>query len=77
MMFGKNNNAAAAKMPGCQSAIVLVQEKGSMSTFRRLARRLKEEWMLDSGLQSPGFGAMSGGGVGRMTPLVEQANRFV
>ena len=73
MVFGKNN---AAKMPGCQSAIVLVQEKGSMSTFRRLARRLKEEWMLDSGLQSPGFGAMSGG-VGRMTPLVEQATRFV
>jgi hypothetical protein len=70
--FGKNN---ATKMSGYQCAVVLVQEKGSMSTFRVLARRMKEEWMLDSGLQSPGFGAMSGGG--RMTPFVEQVHRFV
>jgi hypothetical protein len=37
-------------------AIVLVQEKGSMSSFRTLCRWLRDEWVLDA-LQSPGVGA--------------------
>jgi hypothetical protein len=58
------------KMPGYLCAIVLIQEKGSMSTFRGLARRLKEEWRLGSGLQSPLVGG------GRAIPLMEHAHQF-
>ncbi|KIJ15863.1 hypothetical protein PAXINDRAFT_168854 [Paxillus involutus ATCC 200175] len=39
-------------MAGYTCAIVLVQEKGSVSTFRALCRWLREEWTLDV-LQSP------------------------
>lgn len=37
---------------GSQCAIVLVQEKGAVSTFRAACRRLREEWTLDT-LRSP------------------------
>lgn len=43
---------------GYACAIVLVQEKGSLSTFRAVCRWLREEWTLDA-LQSP-----PGGGQG-------------
>jgi hypothetical protein len=39
-------------MSGSQCAIVLIQEKGAVSTFRAVCRRLREEWTLDA-LQSP------------------------
>jgi hypothetical protein len=41
-------------MSGSQCAIVLIQEKGAVSTFRAVCRRLREEWTLDA-LQSPVF----------------------
>ncbi|KAF8137384.1 hypothetical protein EV363DRAFT_1317834 [Boletus edulis] len=44
---------------GYACAIVLVQEKGSLSTFRAVCRWLREEWMLDA-LASP-LGAGPGG----------------
>ncbi|KAG1898528.1 kinase-like domain-containing protein [Suillus fuscotomentosus] len=37
---------------GFTCAILLVQEKGSLSSFRMVCRRLREEWALDA-LQSP------------------------
>lgn len=37
---------------GSQCAIVLVLEKGAVSTFRAVCRRLREEWTLDA-LRSP------------------------
>lgn len=37
---------------GSQCVIVLTQEKGTVSTFRTICRRLREEWTLDA-LQSP------------------------
>jgi hypothetical protein len=43
-------------MSGSQCAIVLIQEKGAVSTFRAVCRRLREEWTLDA-LQSPVIGA--------------------
>jgi hypothetical protein len=39
-------------MNGSQCAIVLIQEKGAVSTFRAVCRKLREEWTLDA-LQSP------------------------
>jgi hypothetical protein len=39
-------------MSGSQCAIVLIQEKGAVPTFRAVCRRLREEWTLDA-LQSP------------------------
>jgi hypothetical protein len=65
------NKNILMKMQGYMCAIVLVQEKGSMSTFRMVYKRLKEEWRLDSRLQSPGVGM--GGGA---TPLMEYASKF-
>lgn len=55
-------------MSGCQCAIVLVQEKGAVSTFRTVCRRLREEWTLDT-LQSP---VLSPGG----TALTAHAQRL-
>ena len=43
-------------MSGSQCAIVLIQEKGAVSTFRAVCRRLREEWTLDA-LQSPVIGS--------------------
>ncbi|KAH7925073.1 Pkinase-domain-containing protein [Leucogyrophana mollusca] len=54
---------------GYVCAIVLVQEKGSVSTFRALCRWLREEWTLDA-LQSPAIG------VGGPAVFVESAQRF-
>jgi len=42
-------------MSGSQCAIVLIQEKGAVSTFRAVCRRLREEWTLDA-LRSPVIG---------------------
>ena len=39
-------------MRGSQCAIVLIQEKGAVSTFRAVCRKLREEWTLDA-LHSP------------------------
>jgi len=39
--------------------VILVQEKGAMSTFRAVYQRLKEEWQFDS-LQSPTTSHRSG-----------------
>ncbi|KIJ59399.1 hypothetical protein HYDPIDRAFT_100793 [Hydnomerulius pinastri MD-312] len=43
-------------MAGCTCAIVLVQEKGSVSTFRALCRWLREEWTLDALVSPPPTG---------------------
>ncbi|KAG9313507.1 hypothetical protein JVU11DRAFT_5833 [Chiua virens] len=51
---------------GYTCAIMLVQEKGSLSTFRAVCRWLREEWTLDA-LRSP-----PGGGVGGQGSLFEQ-----
>lgn len=58
--------------PGYACAIVLVQEKGSVATFRTVYRRLKQEWLLGSALQSPGLSPGDG-----TTPLMEHAHRFM
>lgn len=42
-------------MRGSQCAIVLIHEKGAISTFKAVCRTLREEWTLDA-LQSPGIG---------------------
>lgn len=42
-----------------ECAIVLVQEKGSVTTFRTVVQRLREEWRLDA-LQTPGTQAGQG-----------------
>ena len=47
---------------GYTCAIVLVQEKGSLSTFRAVCRWLREEWTLDA-LMSPPGGGPSGQGI--------------
>ncbi|KIM86797.1 hypothetical protein PILCRDRAFT_86432 [Piloderma croceum F 1598] len=39
-------------MNGSQCAILLIQEKGAVSAFRAVCRKLREEWTLDA-LQSP------------------------
>ncbi|KAH7886856.1 hypothetical protein F5I97DRAFT_2019117 [Phlebopus sp. FC_14] len=44
-------------MAGFTCAIVLVQEKGSVSTFRALCRSLREEWTLDALASPPPSGA--------------------
>lgn len=41
---------------GYACAIVLVQEKGSLSTFRAVCRWLREEWTLDALRSPPGAG---------------------
>ena len=47
---------------GYACAIVVVQEKGSLSTFRAVCRWLREEWTLDA-LMSPPGGGPSGQGI--------------
>ncbi|KAG8216790.1 kinase-like domain-containing protein [Butyriboletus roseoflavus] len=47
---------------GYACAIVLVQEKGSLSTFRAVCRWLREEWKLDALRSPPGAGPSGQGG---------------
>lgn len=56
-VLGKQTMAA-----GYACAIVLVQEKGSLSTFRAVCRWLREEWKLDALRSPPGAGPGAQGG---------------
>lgn len=56
-VLGKQAMAA-----GYTCAIVLVQEKGSLSTFRAVCRWLREEWTLDALRSPPGAGPGGQGG---------------
>ena len=51
------------------STVVLIQEKGALSTFRRVYYRLRAEWSLDA-LRSPDAGAGVGLMIGNATPQV-------
>ena len=51
------------------STVVLIQEKGALSTFRRVYYRLRAEWSLDA-LRSPDAGAGAGLMIGNATPQV-------
>lgn len=50
--FGSGSGAPKQVAGTSQCIIVLTQEKGTVSTFRTVCRRLREEWTLDE-LQSP------------------------
>jgi hypothetical protein len=60
-----------ATAAGFESALVLVQEKGSVTTFRALVQRLREEWWLDNTLQTPSAFGFCGG-----SPATPQHERF-
>lgn len=65
-----NSNSGAGFPPGCLSAIVMVHEKGSMSTFKAVWKKLKDMYADPSApypCLSPAIGA---------TPLVEHPQRF-
>lgn len=56
-MLAKNSLKNLAGM-GYACALVLIQEKGAVSTFRLIYKRLREEWRLD-GIHSPMLGGSS------------------
>lgn len=68
------NLGAIAFPPGCTSAIVMVQEKGSASTFRAVWRKLKEVYGDEHGSEGAGYPCLSPA-MGS-TPLMEHAQRF-
>ena len=49
------------KIAGYETVIILVLEKGAVSTFRVIHQRLKSEWRLDA-LQSPRTAALGSTG---------------
>ncbi|KAJ7211328.1 hypothetical protein GGX14DRAFT_449900 [Mycena pura] len=63
--------AVAAFPPGCQTAIVLVHEKGSATTFKNVWKKLKETYGTDAGCAYPMLSPAIG-----TTPFMEQAQRF-
>ncbi|KAJ7892765.1 kinase-like domain-containing protein [Mycena olivaceomarginata] len=69
VLMNRTALSSAAFPPGCQSAIVLMHEKGSASTFKNVWKRLKETYGASAGYPtlSPAMGA---------TPFMEQPQRF-
>ncbi|KAJ7359253.1 Pkinase-domain-containing protein [Mycena albidolilacea] len=69
VLMNRTASSSAAFPPGCQSAIVLMHEKGSASTFKNLWKKLKETYGASAGYPtlSPAMGA---------TPFMEQTQRF-
>ncbi|KAJ6627789.1 hypothetical protein B0H10DRAFT_1991897 [Mycena sp. CBHHK59/15] len=66
------NKASSAFPPGCLSAIVLVHEKGSASTFKNVWKKLKEAYGGGSTVAYPSLSPAMGG----ITPFMEQPQRF-
>ncbi|KAJ7634797.1 Pkinase-domain-containing protein [Roridomyces roridus] len=73
-LMNRNISASSAFPPGCLSAIVMVHEKGSASTFKNVWKRLKETYASGNGA-SHGYPSMSPA-VGFVTPYMEQPQRF-
>ncbi|KAJ6488019.1 Pkinase-domain-containing protein [Mycena sanguinolenta] len=63
--------SGAAFPPGCQSAIVLIHEKGSTSTFKNVWKRLKETYVNGVSAGYPTLSPAMG-----TTPFMEQPQRF-
>lgn len=56
LMSSRHALGKQAMAAGYACAIMLVQEKGSLSTFRAVCRWLREEWTLDALRSPPGVG---------------------
>ncbi|KAJ7686665.1 hypothetical protein B0H17DRAFT_1071469 [Mycena rosella] len=64
-------SSSSAFPPGCLSAIVLVHEKGSASTFKNVWKRLKETYGSGATAAYPSLSPAMGA-----TPFMEQPQRF-
>ncbi|KAJ7108477.1 hypothetical protein C8R44DRAFT_802777 [Mycena epipterygia] len=71
VLMNRTASSSSAFPPGCLSAIVLVHEKGSASTFKNVWKKLKETYGGDATAAYPSLSpAMAG------TPFMEQPQRF-
>lgn len=66
----RHSNMNKYMVAGSQCMVVVIQEKGAVSTFRAICQQLKDEWILDA-LQSPIIGPDG------TTPLMEHAQRLM
>ncbi|KAF8138101.1 hypothetical protein K438DRAFT_1996420 [Mycena galopus ATCC 62051] len=71
VLMNRTASSSAAFPPGCQSAIVLIHEKGSASTFKNVWKRLKETYTNGASAGYPTLSPAMG-----MTPFMEQPQRF-
>lgn len=62
--------STAHAMAGYLTSMILVQEKGALSSFKSVYNRLRREWDLDDMPQTPVSAMMSG------TPASETASSF-
>ncbi|KAJ7158352.1 kinase-like domain-containing protein [Mycena crocata] len=67
-----SSSSASAFPPGCLSAIVLVHEKGSASTFKHVWKKLKETYGGGAAAACPSLSPA----MGPVTPFMEQTQRF-
>ena len=59
-MAAMRSRSHIERIPGYETVIVLVLEKGSVSTFKAVQQRMRAEWRLDA-LQSPRTAAVTSG----------------
>ncbi|KAJ6588852.1 hypothetical protein B0H19DRAFT_1248448 [Mycena capillaripes] len=71
VLMSRAASGGAAFPPGCQSAIVLVHEKGSASTFKNVWKKLKEVYTSGASAGYPVLSPAMG-----TTPFIEQPQRF-
>ncbi|KAF7344601.1 Protein kinase domain-containing protein [Mycena sanguinolenta] len=71
VLMNRTASSGAAFPPGCQSAIVLIHEKGSASTFKNVWKRLKETYVNGVSAGYPTLSPAMG-----TTPFMEQPQRF-
>ncbi|CAK5274766.1 unnamed protein product [Mycena citricolor] len=71
MLTNRTVSSSAAFPPGCNSAIVLLHEKGSATTFKNVWKRLKESYSPDEISPVPMLSPVLG-----TTPFMEQPQRF-
>ncbi|KAJ7719183.1 hypothetical protein DFH07DRAFT_898804 [Mycena maculata] len=72
VLMNKTASSSSAFPPGCLSAIVLVHEKGSASTFKNVWKKLKETY---AGGATAAYPSLSPA-MGLVTPFMEHPQRF-
>ncbi|KAJ7512681.1 Pkinase-domain-containing protein [Mycena galericulata] len=71
-LMNRTASAGSAFPPGCLSAIVLIHEKGSASTFRNVWKKLKETYSSGATAVYPSLSPA----IGLVTPFMEHPQRF-